>query len=137
MTKKKETTPDTIITMTFPGEGGIIRTGTILIQRGDIAHIREFTYSNQADIANAIGEATAGLVAVEAAPPPHIETKPGDEYKPPKAETPKTEAKPVTPSAAADTSDDDEDDEDGEDGEDGEEADSITPDPPLHQRAGR
>jgi hypothetical protein len=42
--KQKEVAP-TDITLTLPEEGDIERHGTLLIQRGDLAHLRQFTYT--------------------------------------------------------------------------------------------
>jgi hypothetical protein len=81
MAKKQPSKPDTVITITLPGEGGIQRTGTMIVKRGGLAQIRTFNYCNIADIALALDQGTEGLIAVEAAPPPVIATKPGDEYK--------------------------------------------------------
>lgn len=80
--KKQAPKPDTVITLTLPSEGGIQRTGTMLIQRGDLARMSQFTYTNLGDIAHAIGEATGGLVEVEAAPPPSYTNMNWETYKP-------------------------------------------------------
>jgi len=79
MTKKKQdettTTPPTIITLTLPTpEGGGISmeraTATLLIQRGELAHIHQFHYQGAlSDLMNAIREAEAGLGQVEDNPP--------------------------------------------------------------------
>lgn len=66
---KKAATPDTVLTVTLPGEGGIQRVGTISARRGELATLSSFTYSSIADIADAIGEAAARLVSVEREPP--------------------------------------------------------------------
>ena len=68
MTKKRET-PPTVITLTLPSEGGIQRTGTLLIQRGDLARLFQFHYCNAGDITSAIKDATKKLVELEQAPP--------------------------------------------------------------------
>ncbi len=82
MAKKTPPTPDTVITITLPGEGGIQRTGTMLVQRGSLAQIRTFNYCNLADIAHAIEAATQGILDIEANPPPVIKTTDADVYKP-------------------------------------------------------
>lgn len=83
MSKKKPTpVPDTKISITLPGEGGLVRTGTLLVQRGDLALMSQFDYSSQAEILDAIDRATRDLVALIAAPPPEIETTEKDVYKP-------------------------------------------------------
>lgn len=70
MTKHKET-PPTIITLTLPTpEGGGIAperaTATLLIQRGELAHLRQFHYNGQmADLIVAIREAHDALGLVE------------------------------------------------------------------------
>jgi hypothetical protein len=78
MSDKKQSTkqepPPTIITLTLPtpSEGGIPlerATATLLIQRGDLAHVRQFTYIVMEDLTTAIKEAYLALAAVEAEPP--------------------------------------------------------------------
>lgn len=74
MTQANET-PPTIITLTLPTpEGGGISmeraTATLLIQRGEMAHIHQFHYQGAlSDLMNAIREAEAGLGQVEDNPP--------------------------------------------------------------------
>jgi hypothetical protein len=90
MTQSKET-PNTVLTLTLPTpEGGGISperaTATLLIQRGDLAHVRQFHYNGQlADLITAIREATIELGLLEDNPPFIPEA--------PKA-LPKAEAKP-------------------------------------------
>ena len=78
MSDKKQSTkqepPPTIITLTLPtpSEGGIPlerAPATLLIQRGDLAHVRQFTYIVMEDMTTAIKEAYIALAAVEAEPP--------------------------------------------------------------------
>jgi len=78
MSDKKQSTkqapPPTIITLTLPtpSEGGIPlerATATLLIQRGDLAHIRQFTYIVMEDLTTTIKDAYLALAAVEAEPP--------------------------------------------------------------------
>jgi hypothetical protein len=78
MSDKKQSTkqapPSTVITLTLPtpSEGGIPlerATATLLIQRGDLAHVRQFTYIVMEDLTTAIKEAYLALAAVEAEPP--------------------------------------------------------------------
>lgn len=97
---KKDEQPDTRITITLPGEGGITRTGVIHAQRGDLAFFGEFQYAGQGDIADAIYGALLRLIDVEAAPPPDLDTaNGGTEYKPVAAPPPEPKAK-REPSAA-------------------------------------
>jgi hypothetical protein len=90
MTQPKQP-PNTVLTLTLPTpEGGGIAperaTATLLIQRGDLAHVRQFHYNGQlADLITAIREATIELGLLEDHPPIIPET--------PKA-LPKAEAKP-------------------------------------------
>jgi len=74
MATAKET-PPTIITLTLPTpEGGGIAperaTATLLIQRGDLAHVRQFHYAGMLDdLFNAVREATTSLGLLEDNPP--------------------------------------------------------------------
>lgn len=71
MAKKKQQkqAPPTVITVTLPEEDGIQRSGTLLIQRGDLAHVRQFSYSNLGEIAAVLKDAVVALSSVEADPP--------------------------------------------------------------------
>jgi hypothetical protein len=103
MSDKKQSTkqepPPTIITLTLPtpSEGGIPlerATATLLIQRGDLAHVRQFTYIVMEDMTTAIKEAYLALAAVEAEPPIIPEAPKAVPKSEPKAKT-KAEPKPV------------------------------------------
>jgi len=95
MTKPKET-PLTIITLTLPTpEGGGIAperaTATLLIQRGELAHVRQFHYHGMLDdLFNAVREATTSLGLLEDNPPV-IPDLPEEKPK----STPKRKAKAV------------------------------------------
>lgn len=65
----KQAAPPTVITLTLPEDDGIEHKGTLLIARGDLAHVRQFTYLGVSDIATAIKESYIALAAVEAEPP--------------------------------------------------------------------
>jgi hypothetical protein len=65
----KQAAPPTVITLTLPEDDGIEHQGTLLIARGDLAHVRQFTYLGVSDIAAAIKEAYIALATVEAEPP--------------------------------------------------------------------
>lgn len=91
MTQQKET-PPTILTLTLPTpEGGGIdperATATLLIQRGELAHLRQFHYNGQmADLIVAIREAHEALGLVEDNPPvipdlPEEQSKPAPKAK--------------------------------------------------------
>jgi len=103
MSDKKQSTkqapPPTIITLTLPtpSEGGIPlerATATLLIQRGDLAHVRQFTYIVVDDMTTAIKEAYIALAAVEAEPPVIPEAPKATPKSEPKAKA-KNEQKPV------------------------------------------
>ena len=74
MVNNKSKTAPTVITMTLPSEGGIQRTGSLLIQRGDLARMYQFHYCNAGDITSAIKDATKALVELEKSPPVIPET---------------------------------------------------------------
>jgi hypothetical protein len=80
-----------VITVTLPEDDSIERKGTLLIARGDRAHVRQFTYLGVSDITTAIKDAYIALAAVEAEPP----VIPEAPKAAPKSE-PKTKAKGKT-----------------------------------------
>lgn len=94
--KPSQPPPPTIITLTLPTpDGGGITperaTATLLIQRGDLAHVRQFHYSGcLPDVMDAIREATEALGLLEEKPP-IIPDLPATTAKPEAA--PKTKAK--------------------------------------------
>ena len=96
---KPNETPFTIITLTLPTpEGGGISmeraTATLLIQRGELAHIHQFHYQGAlSDLMNAIREAEAGLGQVEDNPP-IIPDLPEENPKPEPKKKAKAEQKP-------------------------------------------
>lgn len=95
----KPTAPPTIITLTLPSPsgGGLPldqASAILLIQRGDLAHVRQFNYVVMDDMTTAIREAYAALAAVEAQPPV-IPEPPKTTSKPTPKAKPKTEPKPV------------------------------------------
>lgn len=73
--KKNKTIPPTVITLTLPTpEGGGIApdraTATLLIQRGDLAHVRQFHYAGMlTDLTTVIREASESLGLIEDNPP--------------------------------------------------------------------
>ena len=67
MIQKRLYEPEDLLTL--PDGDGIEPSGTLLIQRGDLAHVRQFTYLGVGDIAAAIKDAYIALAAVEAEPP--------------------------------------------------------------------
>jgi hypothetical protein len=104
MSNKKQSTkqaaPPTVITLTLPEADGAEQKGTLLIQRGDLAHVRQFTYLGVSDIAAAIKEAYIALAAVEAEPPvileaPKAAPKSEPRTKPKAAQEPVVEEEPT------------------------------------------
>ncbi|HRL13918.1 MAG TPA: hypothetical protein PKX07_18700 [Aggregatilineales bacterium] len=69
------TPPATVITLTLPYTPSLSKSGTLLIQRGDLAKLCQFHYTNTGDIASAIHDAQQALAALEAAPPEIPEAK--------------------------------------------------------------
>ena len=73
--KKNRTVPPTVITLTLPTpDGGGIASeraiATLLIQRGDLAHMRQFHYAGMlTDLITAIREASEALGLLEDNPP--------------------------------------------------------------------
>lgn len=78
----------TIITLTLPDDSTLANDGTILVQRGDLARIHQFTYSQIGDLTEIIADALIGLDAVEADPPMITEA-------PTEPPTPKKSTKPT------------------------------------------
>jgi hypothetical protein len=74
MPKKVTPKPPTVIMLTLPEPDDETRTGTLLIQRGDLAHLNRFTYTRIADLNEIIAEAMIALSAVEAEPPTVTDT---------------------------------------------------------------
>lgn len=68
-TTAKPTGPDTVITLTLPPETGLVRTGTLLVKRGDLAVMRQVSYSNALHLAEAIRDAALQLKTTESNPP--------------------------------------------------------------------
>ncbi len=82
----KQSPPPIIISLTLPtpSEGGIPlerATATLLIQRGEMAHVQQFAYSDMASLGAIIAEAMEALAAVEASHPPVIPEAPKAEPK--------------------------------------------------------
>lgn len=68
MAKKNAKAP-TVITLTLPDSETDERHGTLLIARGDLAHVRQFAYTNLSDLTAIIKDGVMALSAVEAEPP--------------------------------------------------------------------
>ena len=59
----------TVFTLTLPETTDETRTGTLLVQRGDLARLHQFTYERIADLTEVIAEALIAFAALEADPP--------------------------------------------------------------------
>lgn len=69
MSRKPVQKPPTVITLTLPDGDDETRTGTLLVQRGDLARVHQFTYERIADLTEVIADALIAFAAVEADPP--------------------------------------------------------------------
>ena len=69
MPKKSTQKPPTLITLTLPENEDTRHGGTVLVQRGDLARLHQFTYTRIADLCEIIAEALIAFAAVEADPP--------------------------------------------------------------------
>lgn len=95
--QKSIETPATIITLILPyGTTATPRPATLLIQRAELAHLRQIAYSDAAALGAVIAEAMEALAVVEANPPV-IPEAPKAEPKPaaPRKTTAKASAAPV------------------------------------------
>jgi hypothetical protein len=90
MPKKSTPKPPTVITLTLPENEDATPGGTLLVQRGDLARLHQFTYTRIADLSEIIAEALIAFAAVEADPPVITEAPPTP---------PVTTKKPVSPPA--------------------------------------
>ncbi len=87
MTDEQETTvefPPTVITLAIPPASAESQAITLLIQRGELAHVRLFDKGT--DLHTVIEAAYTALASVEAAPPVVPEPKPEPKPAKPKAE---------------------------------------------------
>lgn len=64
--QQTNTSTPTILTLTLPDPGG---EGTLIIQRGDLAHMRQFTYTQIGDITEVVQAAMNALALIESNPP--------------------------------------------------------------------
>ncbi len=72
--KPAVTSHSTVITLTLPEDS--THNATLLIQRGDLARLHQFTYARVADLSEIIAEALLGLTEIEANPPVISEPEP-------------------------------------------------------------
>jgi hypothetical protein len=83
-----------VITITLPDEHAGNTNTTLLIQRGEMAHLRQFAYSDAAVLGVVIAEAMEALATVEANPP-LIPEAPKPEPIPAASRKPVTKAAPT------------------------------------------
>ncbi len=88
--KKKTSSPDTTISITLPGEGGIQKTGTVIVQRGELGTIKQFPFTGEGDVAHFVGQAFEALKEVEAQPPAEVKLTEKDKPKAVGSPKPKT-----------------------------------------------
>jgi hypothetical protein len=69
MSSKPSTSKPTVLTLTLPEADSESRTGTLLVQRGDLARVHQFTYERIADLTEVIADSLGAFAAVEADPP--------------------------------------------------------------------
>lgn len=69
MSKKSTPKPPTVITLTLPENEDAMHSGMLLVQRGDLARLHQFTYTRIADLSEIIADALIAFAAVEADPP--------------------------------------------------------------------
>ena len=86
--KTKKPTLPTVITITLPESEEETRSGTLLIGRGDLAHMGQFTYASLGDLTGVIKAGLVTLAAIEADPP-----KDASKSAPPTTTHPKPEVK--------------------------------------------
>lgn len=89
--KGSQPKPALTITLTLPESDDEPRNGTLLIARGELAHVRQFTYASLSDLTTVIKDGMLALAAVEADPPVITEAP----VSPPPP--PKSAAKPEAP----------------------------------------
>jgi hypothetical protein len=90
-----------VITLTLPGEGGLVRASELVARRGDLASIHRFEYADMGDIGAALRRGAEALVAFEADPPAYFPTfdqaTPGEEQVTVSLYVPHAEETPASP----------------------------------------
>jgi hypothetical protein len=90
----KPSTPPITLTLTLPDPDSERPTGTLLVQRGDLARLHQFVHTRIADLTEIIADALIAFAAVEANPPAVPQTPPPASAK---EARPTTERKPQAP----------------------------------------
>ncbi|NUQ05102.1 MAG: hypothetical protein HUU31_14550 [Anaerolineae bacterium] len=92
MSSKSSTPKPTVLTLTLPEADSESKSGTLLVQRGDLARVHQFTYERIADLTEVIADALIAFAAVEADPPII------PDQTPPKPQSRKQAEQPAPPS---------------------------------------
>ena len=95
---KKEAT---MITLTLQPGGGSMRQGSLLIQRGDLAQLRQFSFGRMSEITDAITAAANDLAELEIDPPDVTKKSKAKSQRQKKTE--KTATKPAADSPVEET----------------------------------
>lgn len=95
MSKKSAQKPPTVITLTLPENEDATHGGTLLVQRGDLARLHQFTYTRIADLSEIIADALIAFAAVEADPPIILEAPPPKPQLTKKVAVPTLSAEPT------------------------------------------
>jgi hypothetical protein len=69
MSDKSQKSQPLVLTLTLPEVDSESKTGTLLVQRGDLARVHQFTYERVAGLTEVIADALIAFAAVEADPP--------------------------------------------------------------------
>jgi hypothetical protein len=96
-TQKDKIPPAIVITLTLPHAATMERSGTMMITRGSLGTMRQFTYRNPVDLAEVIRAGVLGLNKIEMQPPAKAA------MSTPKAEIPAAPAAATAASPVSDT----------------------------------
>lgn len=123
MAKSKSKPKETVLLIRIPDAEARRGEASLTIQRGDLGHLIQFTYTGltlRGNIAEAVQTALIALAKLEAAPPPKFSTTPA----PAQVET-DAPPDPSTAENEPDVDDDEVDTTDVDEGEEGEESSEV------------
>lgn len=95
MSSKSSTPKPTMLTLTLPEADSDSKIGTLLVQRGDLARVHQFTYERIADLTEVIADALIAFAAVEADPPVIPDLPPAKPQSTKKVEQPAPPSEPT------------------------------------------
>jgi hypothetical protein len=95
MSKKSTQKPPTVITLTLPENDDVTHSGTLLVQRGDLARLHQFIDTRIADLSEIIADALIAFATVEADPPVIADAPPPALPSTKKTDTPTPPAEPT------------------------------------------